>query len=268
METKSILTRPTPFSLLEGKYNCLRTGQIHLEHTLDMQIAEVGIMNPLPQIDHLHTVAKLINGDGQLIDLDSVIIDIDVLAFEQLYTEALGLKGTTGHITSLKIWLGLDSNLIMTPLFKPVCANFKSGNIYTVADNGKFYYYDETAPLGQKFKEYTSTFDLRKNYRDTIRIKHEGDTEYKKFIENDDTEAVIYPFQTIFTLMYDNPNADFVILKNSIATTKSGVLKDQNAILLLAPKSRKDIVVFTGKYANRSHLCPPCAEISDFDLIK
>jgi hypothetical protein len=268
MEQKSSTTRRTPYALLEGKYGCLKIGKIHEERTLDMQIAEVDVMNPLPQIDYLNTVAKLTNGNSVLIDLDSEIIDIDTSAFDQLYEYALSLKGMNGHITALKIWLGLDSNLKVTPLFQPVCANFKSGTTYTVSDYNKIYYYDENGSPGQMFQEYTSAFDLRENYRKNIRIKHAGDTDFKEFIECDDTEAIIYPFQTIYTLMYDNPKANFVTLKNSIATTKTGLLKDQNAILLQAIKITKEVTEsFAGKYANRSHLCPPCREINDFDLI-
>jgi hypothetical protein len=261
--------REIPYSRLIVEFPFLKN-KINGEIKLDMEIAEVRMITNLPQVAQFSNVVRLKNTS---ITLNSDVIDIHKDAFEKLYADSVNMSQASGdYITAVKIWLGLEENNKLKLLFQPICIQKNNENDYLVCNHETIYFYDQSKTNAEKFQPI-NTIDaeaLKKRYRKSMEIFHLNETIFRNFVKDFDTEAIIYPFQTIFTLIYDNLSANnSVMLRNSIATNRqSGNLDNRHSILLYTTKApEKEILDFKNKYANRSHLCPPCAgEISDLDL--
>lgn len=252
--------RPTPFCDLILNFPFLKD-KINLEDTLDMQIAEVLAGSPLPQIENFNSYIRLNNG----YTLPRIVFGIKHTAFKDLYLKAQGLvPAGSNHITALKINLGIK-NGILFPVFIPICTVNDGNNNYTVIEYTEQYTYNYSAGLFEKCDDWKT---LISDYQTSIAIRHNGGPQFENYILNSDSEAIIYPFQTIYTMILDSSPYPFVLLTNSLATDKnSGALLCQHSILLMATSSSIGIIGHN-VYANRSHLCPPCNIISDFDIIR
>ncbi|MDF3027991.1 MAG: hypothetical protein K0S23_2298 [Fluviicola sp.] len=272
METeliKEIQTREIPYEDLKVVFPFLEN-KINLENKLEMEIAEVRMIDSLPQLSHFQNIVRL---KDTTTPLNKDVLEIHRDAFKKLYLDSVAMPQATGnYITAVKIWLGLDVNNKLKPLFQPICIQKNNENDYLVHSNERVYHYDNSKTNEEKFQPIaiTEVEGLKKRYRKGMEIFHLNETVFRNFIRDLDTEAVIYPFQTIYTLIFDNLEAnDCVTLRNSIATNRqSGNLDNKHSILLYATKAvDKEIRDFRNKYANRSHLCPPGSiEIADLDL--
>ena len=273
METESIQKRPIPYDELVMNFPFLKDS-INLEIKLDMEIAEIVMAATLPQVTGFYNIVRI---KGSAINLGKDILEVHKDSLKTLYSESIAMSQATGaYVTAVKIWLGLKADLKMILLFEPICIQKNIENNYIVYDSGKIYYYDESEPDNKlKFKNAVDAGSLKKRYRDNIEVLHLNETVFRDFVIDQDTEAVIYPFQIIFTLLSDNIVAnDCITLRNSIATNhQSGNLQNQHSLLLFTTKDAdkdkdlRSLANFKDKYANRSHLCPPgCREIADLDL--
>jgi len=262
MKKNAIPKRQIPYDKLKVAFP-LVGDKINKETMLDMEIAEVEIIGTLPQTVRFYSIVRL---KDTTVTLDMDILEIYKDAFATLYQDALSMyENNDHHITAVKIWLGLDQDLKMKPLFQPVYIKKNSEDEYNVYDHQNVYDY-----TGGSFQLCLSANELKKRYRDNIQLMHLGETQFQDFRQNIDTEAIIYPFQTIFTLLVDNLDAnDSVTLRNSIAINHTTEELNNKHCLLLYTTKRSDKIIesFKDKYANRSHLCPPgCSKILDFDF--
>ena len=270
MEQKKGAPRPTPFPALMNAFIYLKDS-INLEDQLDLQYAEVPNPPILPQISTFNNAFKLNNGPTTI---PEVVVKIKKDAFKLLYDEVVKLRKPENHITCLRIWHGLTKLTTehkLKPLFQVIYTVKSATGQYSVVEGSEIYHYD-----GNVFKPYSGAEDLRRNYRENIRIKKITGGSYDPLNVGLETESVTFPFQTIFTLILDNlpDNDDAVIIVNSLATNKEQTeIYHKHALLLFATKMEEDqkgteaFVIIKDKYANRSHLCPPgCDKILDFDL--
>jgi hypothetical protein len=193
--------------------------------------------------------------------LNLTMDSIQYNAFDKLFIEATTLRGTSSqhYVTGLRVHFGIKGTKIVL-IFQPTClcksSNPSEPNRYYTFD-GLPYCYDKGS---EKFVPATPT-DLAyiTNYSNDIRIKHFGDTIYKTRNPIDDTLSIIIPFQVVFSLIYDNDQNTDVFLFNAIV---DGVNKISHTVLMGTGNDddgvKPIIGSYTGKYANRSHLCPPC----------
>lgn len=264
MNKKLKVARPTPFCQLLNQYPHLKTNKFNLEDTLDMDIVVVNNSYPLPQVDYFSSYFRKHGGTP----LPRVIFGIKNTAFKAMYEKAVAFR-TLGenHITALKIYLGLQDFSIV-PIFQAVYTKETSEGEYSVIGESDRYLYDTSTEV---FVPYDELSGFEAAYQSNINIKHQQSSSFGTFIRGTDSEAVIYPFQTIYTLMYDNRNDgdEYILLTNALSIDKTtGKLLIKHSLLLLATATEHGLLDLKDKYANRSHLCPPgCGSITDFDII-
>jgi len=204
--------------------------------------------------DHLQ-----ING-LPIADLNLTMNSIRYNAFDKLFDSATKLRGTSTqrYVTGLRVHLGIKNSEIVL-LFQPTCliksANINEPNRYYAFD-GLYYVYDDS-DLQEKFVPATEEQLVYITNYQGIKIKHYGKDIFEPPIANVDTTSIIVPFQVIYSLVYENANHTDVFLFNAIVT---GIDKLHHTVLMGTGNDSADKTFFseyTGKYANRSHLCPP-----------
>lgn len=241
-----------------------RNALLEKQDVLDLELSPVDTALANYEINMCNT--RLEMNDSQVPHL---IATISRSALEAMKTIALGLKPNDDHfVVGLKFHLaatdGGEMKLLYQPTYMTRPASTLMEPFYRVT-GGYFYSYNDS----------TNTFEgmsageaetLKGNYMSLIRIKHRTDTVCTPFIPNVDTESVLFPFQTLFELMADN-EGDGVYIHNSIREEPIGGSYIIKHCLLL---SAEELLVgnsFTGKYANRSHLCPPSCNEVQYGLV-
>lgn len=219
------------------------------EDVIDQELAplEPDVAEPEIDLSDIHLQVPL----GKL---DQEIIRINKLAFVELFKRASKMRlNTDSYVTGLKIHFGLVGKKIF-PIFQPVFMkrNSMSSGIYET----KFelcYIYD--CQSKQFIEAKRPDFDKIHAYKSSIQIKREVNGSFNSFSSNEDIEGVIFQFQTIFSLLCYNPDKDEVFLYNAIRNESN---KMKHCILLATESKPFPKPVFENRYANRSHLCPPC----------
>jgi len=205
----------------------------------------------------------------------------------KLYEKAKKMNNQAHYITGLKMEFGLDKNKEVSLIYRPV-KFFDRGVIndttynYESVEGGMYRY--EGGTSGFKLIDYLSREELIQTYKSKIRIKHSeilGDG-YNSFIEGEDVESVIFSFQEIFALMYDNredcANHNIFEQSNDSILIYSAIQKDTvnpnlstKHSLLLSLKEYdkyKKRERFEDKFANLGRLCPPnCVRKRRFTFI-
>lgn len=262
MKQQSILVRPTPISDLLTEFTFLT--EMEQESKLDMALAVVPIMNPMPQIEQFKHHFKWKDHTS----LDVIAMGIKNTAFQVLYQKALSKyqEGDT-YITALRIHHGAtDCSQVL--FFSPVYLKSSDGINFNVIEVGRYLYDDKK----EEFVEFYIP-GLDTDYRGNILVKPSLSSAHGGFISGRDVESVTYSFQTIYTMIFDslNYNKDYVTITNALPVDKeTGDLLYKHSLLLMATETEHGTVdpTFNGNYANRSHLCPPgCRKISDLDSI-
>lgn len=247
---------PTPVCNIVEYYQLLGEDVRDLknEDVIDQELAELGPDIAEPEIDDSDKYLKISSGL-----LRQEIVRIDRIAFVELFKRASKMRlGTISYVTGLKIHFGLVGSEI-SPVFQPVFMERKimDSGIYTYDTNFElFYVYN---PRTKQFDDAErGDFEKINTYKSSIQIKREVNGNFAPFSSSEDAEGVVFSFQTIFSLLYCNDNDEEVFLYNAIR-------KENNKMkhcILLATKSKPFLEpVFENKYANRSHLCPPCSSI-------
>ncbi len=189
------------------------------------------------------------------------IIKGEFQTFLKLFQEATELANSkSDYITGLKIHFGMDANNKMQVLYQPVGLKRKK-NVseetydYNVLPSSNYYHYNAKK---EEFIIETIT-SAPENYKKKISIQHDLGKQHEPFISGVDVEAVIFPFQEIFTLIYFNKpiiGKDIVAVFNSIRKQSSAKNRIKHTIIL-GPKGVGPLLV-AGTYANLGNLCPPC----------
>jgi hypothetical protein len=243
---------PTPICEIVDHYQQLNFDirELKNEDRLNLVLVPIGPTAAEAEIDLSSIHLKPASGV-----LEEEIIQIDKLAFIELFKRATKMSsGTIPYVTGLKIYFGLKGNKIF-PIFQPVFMERKSisADIYTYETRFEMHYvYDFVSKSFTEAKR--ADFDNIYNYRSTIQIKPTTAGNFGS-LSNGDSEGVIFPFQTILSLSYYNPNDNVVFIYNAMRNENNRM----KHCALLVTKGR---ISFTqnlqDKYANRSHLCPPC----------
>lgn len=252
---------------------------------------------PIEQLVHLNPLIGLLRNEDvlnlEMDDVDSVegqlrlqrsqtnlrlngippVIDIGQVSSEQMET----LYSKVSHfttplkkcLTGVKIYHAMETiggRDTYKPLYQPVFLKWvredhiSHTHIYEIKNEGDHYLWTNsefficTNPDDRKAL-YKSHFEICPNYNQP--------PIFRTFIHNPpiDTEFVLFPFQLIFTLMEHNGN-DTMLLHHSVNGTGANDTNDipLHHSILLSSKSISNTGLFAGKYANRSHLCPPCSK--------
>lgn len=200
---------------------------------------------------------------------------IPLCAMEELYIEAGKISHTTqGHVTGLKIYFGVKTDSAsgmqqIFPIYQPLYMQREQSEIIGAAVyhalEDRYYVFESDA-----IRQITNAEadEYREHYRQQVTIKHYEEHDFTDFRKDHDVEGVIFPFQTIFTLMYDN-DVQEVYLYNAIRKKNIGREGIWHCILLLPEEMELFFGnggILDGKYANRSRLCPPDCYILRYNV--
>ncbi|MNU74590.1 hypothetical protein D3C71_640960 [compost metagenome] len=237
------------------------------EDVLDVQLTVVGVPTAIQEISNCHTHLSIDKEEIKNLVVDS----IRYKTLDHMFKEATLLRGTSTqpYVTGLKVSLGIKAGKMFL-VFQPVYLSkstdvINEPNRYYVHEGLHYRYKDDLDGFVPARAEDLTTLVC---YHDTIQIKHLGETDFKAFNDQIDSKAVIIPFQVIFSLVYDNPNNTDVFLFNAVVKRVISGISQINHTVLIGADNDEGIMVkgingglFTGKYANRSHLCPPCSYV-------
>lgn len=110
----------------------------------------------------------------------------------------------------------------------------------------------------------TSPEEYLERYKLVVNIKHRKDEGHLSFDPGKDVKSVIFSFQEIFVLLYDN-STDEIKIYNAIRKVYDFDGFEVKHSLVLATEgtgyeSKSFMYSFYNRYANLTHLCPPnCA---------
>lgn len=222
------------------------------EDSLDYEFSPVDSSTGGIEIEECNTHLA-INGNP----INHLIATIDVTAMDTLYWAAVRLRNNTlNYVTGVKLSFGVQDGgviLIFQPLYMTTPPGVIPEPFYNVTGGLNYIFNSDTKAFEEASDSLVST--LTADYRSMIRIKHRTDRTFTSYIPNADTDAVIFPFQTIYALINDNVG-NVVHFHNAIRKEPvGGAYSIQHAVLLSSQYLLGNS--FEGKYANRSHLCPP-----------
>lgn len=256
----------TPFDELIANYRLLNP--IKNEDQLNLELVDVDAVEANIRIMNCRSYLQL---NGQPISYPIGNGMIDKIQLDVLFNLILNYVPTTPkkYITALKIILG--SKEVSTgvfeihPIFQPMVLIW---NGYYPNSNNHEYIRAELNPSelfqldsNNKFVGATTAERdlLVKNYRDKILIKHSDSENHEKYRDGVDVKEVVFPFQTIYTVMEENNSMIFGLSNCIQKIAHQEINPVKHAILVSSPDNHPQTPgPFTGKYANRSHLCPPC----------
>jgi hypothetical protein len=190
--------------------------------------------------------------------------------FLKLYNIALAKAGSPAgdYLTGVKINLGIDNSGKISALYQAVGLNkskIQDPNLppkkvqYDVTSDTDYYSYDSGSGTFELKTDLTSLAA----YKTKICIVHDNNagTNCTSFIAGTDVELIIFSFQEIFSLIYDN-DSDTISICNAIEQDPSQTQTPVKHSLLLAPDGL-GLLSLKGVYANLAHLCPPnCNQIA------
>lgn len=186
--------------------------------------------------------------------------------FCDLYDAAVAIAASaancTKNIPALRIYLASKSDFsAMELIYEPValCHVAAIGNedefVITAASSPKYYVY-----TGATFTPVADT-SAAVLYRENQRIKRSSTATVDSFDKNKDVRTLIFAFQEIGKLIYDNAEPEVTvwsaITKKKIAVNDSS---HSHSILMgpkqIGPAKKRFLTSFNLVYANLAHLCP------------
>lgn len=245
------------------------------EDVLELELTIVGVPTAINEIGECHKYLKIDNDEIPNLTIDS----IKYMAFNKLFDEAtaLGASSSRSYVTGLKVNLGIKNGeifLVFQPVYLSKSTNVDEPNRYYVHEGLYYVYEDDTTGFVPAAAEDLASLV---SYNDHIRIKHSGEGDFKEYREQIDSKAVIIPFQVIFSLIYDSESNTDVFLFNAVVERMvRGVNQVNHTVLMGTARDEETITYplkarvrnYTGMYADRSHLCPPCNYVDTLNIAR
>lgn len=239
------------------------------ESLLDLQMS---ILDEPDAYDHVRKSGQYLRLRNQHVH-PFLCDQISMNKFDILFNEATGKRQTIGkYITGLLIFMATDEvSTEITPVYQPVCLEWlrydaiSQKDQYVIMDEGfgNYYVYDGSA--------FVAVTDVEKehltgNYRKDISLIHTvNGTIHEPFNGSHDVTACLVSFQLIYKLLDETSSKEFFVT-NGIREIRSDQISPIKHIFIFSGEAIKEQQIMPAKYANRSHLCPPCSTIFGFDL--
>lgn len=175
------------------------------------------------------------------------------------------------YVTGLKMVLGADSSSKKIVLgYRPLLMQraaivFSNGgvniNSYNIVNEGSFFIYKPANDPGERFEAISDFSSYTKEYSLKFRIRrNKSEIAPTPYIQDVDTDAVIFSFQEIFTMIDDNSPEKKTLIFNSIVEDHDHVATIRNSLILspnIVPTLNKSFVSTKNMYSDLAHLCPP-----------
>ncbi|WP_300665503.1 hypothetical protein, partial [Fluviicola sp.] len=247
----------------------------------DLLDAQMSVMTKLEVDDYVKKCDIYLKLFGKKLDSYS-ILEIPFSEFEDLFLEATGKHLNGRYITAIKIFMGSQEGVGVFPIFQPVYLKrtrydtITQKELYQIPTygHGKFYKFVEEKPAGEKFvkMEEGDRDKIIENYTNgSMTMVHGKDQPHTKFIHDIDVEACLFPFQTLFKLIQEKDpkvEKEAIFLTNAIRTViVDNVYENKHVFIISGEKIENKELDLPAKFANRSHLCPPCNTVDfGFDV--
>jgi hypothetical protein len=251
---------PAPIEELVN--NNANLSDLHNEDRLNLELVDVESSEGLRRIQLANSNVRW---KGNHASIPSLLIELSRSAVDQFFEEVKSSQNKK-FVTALEFFWGAvikgdgtyETRLLYQPVFLGWTKHSGTSNnhLYTIAGRGNVYYIKNGAFAAPTVQEKVLWV---KNYKEQIEIKHTSTDSFSGFVDGNDVTSIIFPFQTIYTLMQDN-EADKIYLHSCVLEITHENLYPRKHSVLLSSELVNPIGPFAGKYANRSHLCPPCEE--------
>jgi hypothetical protein len=230
---------------------------IGTEDKINLEPSDVSASLGLQRIQDGQNYLRL---DNQLIT--SMVVTIPRNQLISLYNEVN--IGSQNYITALRVYLACkdSGSPVLDLIFQPVMLDFShpdensQTDMYRISFSGQMYNFDSVAKRFVVSTNVSSGIELYKNH---FMIKRTSTAANFSKWSIKDPEYTLFPFQLLIELMDNNKNDELSIY--SVATLNKEIpakREFQHALLLHSP-NKGGTGYFADKYADRSHLCPPCS---------
>ncbi len=239
------------------------------ESLIDLQMSILDEPDAYDHVIKCHLYLRLRNQYVKPLLCDQVSMN----KFEPLFNEVTGKRQVIGkYITGLLVFMATDeTSTEITPIYQPVCLDWKDydgsaqKDRYVIQDTGygNYYIYDgnDFAVVSEAEKN-----KLVANYRKDMSFIHTiGGANYDPFNAAHDVTACLVTFQLIYKLLDETPS-ETLFVTNGIREIRSDQTSPIKHMFIFSGEAIKEHQAAPAKYANRSHLCPPCSTIFGFDL--
>lgn len=202
----------------------------------------------------------------------SLLDSIPKNEIDTLFNEVTSTTLTKGYITALKVHFAYDKNsahLGLRLVYQPVRLLYRfydygtNDHMYQISVSGKYYSLE-----GSEFKQCNDAETWIKDYCSNVQIKRDYNptTPFEIYSDKSDPSYMLFPFQLIYKILNDNDN-DVLEIYNVVTGIPDHVSLPLFHSLLLFSQLKNNRGSFANKFADRSHLCPPCKAIYfGFDL--
>lgn len=279
MENEIIIVNPIPEptpveALVQNANDVISKKSLFIQNLLLEDVLNLTLVPINPELGDLEiaSYSTHVRIDGQ--EVRPLVTTISASAFENMFLDAGTMYQKGDHyVSGLRIYFGLNAEEAEIPYLYPVYRPLFMSRVAAFAETstgeydpeaGNAYVFSEGRfkPITQEEADF-----LIANYKSQVTIKHYGEEEFTPFRQDADVESLEFPFQTIFTLMYDNAVED-VYLYNAIRPQNNGIDGVWQCILLLPAEANAFFQSndMKGKYANRSKLCPPDCSVVMYEV--
>jgi hypothetical protein len=240
------------------------------EDLIDLQMS---IMDEPEAHEHVTKCYSYLHLNGQ--NLSQLLChSIPLKVFEDRFVQISNeRRNGERYITCLKVYLASkDEASTVFPVYQPIYLKWMRYDAVMQKDQyeiptygyGKYYIFD-----GSKFDNILDSEkdSLVNNYQSKIALIHTvSGTNYTSFDSIKDVESCLVPFQLIYKLMHETPSKE-IFITNAMRELKSDLSSPMKHIIMVSgERVDETIPLVPAKYANRSHLCPPCTASFGFDL--
>lgn len=235
------------------------------EDLIDLQMSIMEKQEAHSHVVKCHSLLKL--NSNSLTSL--LIYKIPLTAFKIMFDEATSKrKNLDRYITAVKIFMASDGTK-MTPIFQPVYLKQKAYDPATQKDlyqiplygNGSYYTFNGTSTFDKIIDDnirVTKVNNYTNNTPPGMTLIHINGDSYKSFIQEKDVESCLFPFQTIYKVMQES-SSNNAYLTNAIREVSYDVSNPNKHVFIVSGEVIDETLpLVPAKFANRSHLCPPC----------
>ena len=197
--------------------------------------------------------------------INSKICSVPLNQLDILFNEVSSIVIPGSFITALKVMF-VSKNGQLNLLFQPLKLSYR----YKDHDNQKHMY--QISALGKTYYIENNLFKVEKNdintmiqdYRDKISILKDPaiSGSFSNHVLGVDSLYMIFPFQLIYQLLTDNLSDHLDFFNVAIGMEDFEIAPFFHSLILKAESNGSGPFIpemFTNKYADRSHLCPPCS---------
>lgn len=196
--------------------------------------------------------------------INSLILSLPLDQINILFNDVSGIAIPGSYFSALKVNF-VSKNNQLTLLFQPIKLSYRHydtnslRHMYQISAQGRIWNFENN----QLNTEKNNPDAYIRAYMGNISIQKDpaNPGNYSRHSEGVDSLYMIFPFQLIYQLLHDNLSSALEFHNVAIGLDSPEKAPVFHSLILKSAISGSGPFVpgiFTDKYADRSHLCPPC----------